>query len=349
MPGKTRRRMRGGNKEYQELIRQIQGAKQSIPSYESQMLTLQDQINSTYNESQRSQFQTQYHRMETTLLEIKRTLPQNERKLKQMEEQTGGIRIVTYTPRYHEVEHVINHPGKSIQFEVKNTVHEPITKYNVSLVFPKTMKEEEIKQWYPVYICSYMNPSLGYSPHHSGTTWSLILIDCCGILHRINTQHATTNSIYIRYVKQLPDSFIDFVIHDFTNKPETFQFAVTEMGGQSGTRTGERRFPPESTVPLKKVPVPTPYRKFEATHELANYIESLENKAYGKKNAELQTNMPRESMSVQTNLIAPLGENIVLGSNQKPWAEPAGRNYNNIYLTSVKVKQPEKEVVIENV
>jgi hypothetical protein len=144
--------------------------------------------------------------------------------------------------------------------------------------------------------------------------------------------------------KPLPDSFIDaklkqmacqqiYMERDWPNPPITVNL------------------PQESMFKVKTVPRKV-FRSFEPTSDLAEYILELEKKAgIQTKNAEIQTNNPvPKNAEGQTNLTASSNLNIVLGNTSHgSWAEPAGRNFTNTFLTSVEIPKKQNRIPVINI
>lgn len=285
--------------------------------------------------------------------------------------------LITYTPRYHELEYIkgktemvytpayYTTPGQTymgipITFQYKegsSTYNKSITIYCLYPPGPLSDQQKEyVDSWYPVY--GFITTNRGYPAGRILDNYGNILQFPSGTNINGDFSKPTIHimgALLPAYSKSLPDSFIDaklkqMACHQMTQDREWPNQAITF------------NLPQESMFKVKPVPQKM-FRSFEPTSDLADYILELEKKAgIQKLNAEMQTNRPisknqqgqtnkvSKNAEGQTNLTAPTNMNVVLGSTSTgTWAEPAGRNFSDLFLTAVEPPKRENKLHVNNI
>jgi hypothetical protein len=279
-------------------------------------------------------------------------MPRSNRKTRK-NKKGGALPLITYTPRYHELEYkrgpigsvytpsYYSTPGQQfgaidLTFEYRHHISQPYTSITIYALFPPGPLSEQQKQyldsWYPVY---------GFILENSGYPFGRIL-DNYGSIHEIGTALLVNKpSVHIMgatvpsNLKPLPDSFIDA--------------KVKQMACQQMTYNREYPNPPitinlpqESMFKVKPLSNVKPHRVFESSSDLAEYILELEKKAgVQTSNAEIQTNTPNTNITNTIQKTVQTARNKSKVLSQLKLKHNINNIINNVYSKNKKGKNSE--------
>ena len=200
---------------------------------------------------------------------------------------SGSTPLITYTPRYHEIDCEIgkmsNFPafstlsyygsatqhfyGFPVTAKYKAGPHSPQSSVTIHFLLGSESTETEraklMENWYIVY---------GAIKSYDGFEPIFIVVDNYGQIHDVAPLHRVyghpvNHMAFIydwKHKQPLPDAFIDALLDKFTPSPSIHPHCSLT-------------YPKESIFPLKKPTQPTlPHRQFEISSDLAAYIQQLE-------------------------------------------------------------------------